>query len=91
MSIGVTLGHSAGMLAAQMKKLEYNEYHWMQLHGASSWVHLADAIMVLNNGVDVEHFEGLCGVFVDPCNGITFSGGLATVRELLLQKVRRSQ
>ena len=73
MCTGETLGHLADMLAAQTKKMEY---HRMQLHGASSWVRSADAIVLTNNRVNMEHSEGHCGVYDNPSNGFTYPGGV---------------
>ena len=73
MPTGVTLGHLADMLAAQPKKLKY---HWMMLHGTSSWVRSADAVLLLKNeDVDVEHSEGYRGEYVNPSNRKALTGG----------------
>jgi hypothetical protein len=69
---GVTSGHLADMLGAQQRELEYR---WTMLHDASSWVRSADAVVLPNEDVDVEHSEGYRGVYVNPSNGIAFPGG----------------
>lgn len=74
-STGVTLGHLADMLAAQPRGLEY---HWMMLHGASAWVRSADAVVLPNGDVDVEHSEGYRGVSVNPSSGTAFPGGFGS-------------
>ena len=69
---GVTLGHFADMLAAQLNKLEY---HWMQPHGYSSWLRSADATTVPPKGGDKENPDRYRVVYVNPSNGIAFPGG----------------
>jgi hypothetical protein len=50
----------------------------MMLHGASSWVRSADAGVLPNEDVDVQHSEGYRGVYVNRSNGIAFPGGFGS-------------
>jgi hypothetical protein len=59
------------------------------LHGASSWVRLADAVVLPNEDVDVEHSEGYRGVCVNPSNCIACPGGLEAIGGRRLEKVSR--
>jgi hypothetical protein len=68
---GVTMGHLADLLATLPSK---HKLHWMLLDGHAWWARSADAVVVPAPNYNGGNNAAVCGVYVNPSNGIPFPG-----------------